>query len=284
MATPHIQIVTASYDSGHRDWRMGKGPAHVLEHGLKDTLVQNGHSISSTDIQVDVTGEIAIAFGVCRALAEQVKAARESRALPILLTGNCGNALGTVSALGTEKTGIIWFDAHGEFNTPTTTRSGFLDGMGLATMTGRGWQALASTVPGFAPVPDDHIILIGVRDLDPDERSLLESSGVICLSVEQIRHAGMQNALAPHLERLRQKVEQVYVHFDLDVLDPAEAKANQWTPPDGLTVAEVKQAVETVKTQFRVAAGGLASFDPDTDTDHRALNAALELFGTLVQV
>jgi arginase len=282
MAKLNVQIITASYDSGYRDWRMGRGPAHIVEHGLRDVLVQQGYSVSSTDVNVDFVTENAAAFGVCRALSERVKAAREAQAFPILLTGNCGNALGTLAGLEIGKTGIVWFDAHGEFNTPDTTRSGFLDGMGLATITGRCWKVLASTVPGFSPMPDNHIILIGARELDLEERALLESSSVGSISAAQVRDLGVQNALAPHLERLRQEVEQVYVHLDLDVLDPTEAQANSFPVPEGLTVAEVKKAIEAVKAQFRIAAGGLASYDPSCDLDNRALNASLELLRTLI--
>lgn len=282
MANLNVQIITAAYDSGYRDWRMGRGPAHILEHGLRDVLAEHGYSVASTDVKVDFMTENAAAFGVCRALSERVKAAREAQAFPLLLTGNCGNALGTLAGLEIGKTGIVWFDAHGEFNTPDTTRSGFLDGMGLATITGRCWQVLASTVPGFSPMPENHIVLIGARELDPEERALLENSGVGTISAAQVRGSGIQNALAPHLERLRQEVEQVYVHLDLDVLDPTEAQANSFPAPEGLTVVEVKKAIEAVKAQFRIAAGGLASYDPSCDLDNRALNASLELLCALI--
>jgi arginase len=282
MAKLNVQIITAPYDSGYRDWRMGRGPAHILEQGLRDVLVQQGYSVSSTDVNIDFVTENAAAFGVCRALSERVKAARESQAFPILLTGNCGSALGTLAGLEIGKTGIVWFDAHGEFNTPDTTRSGFLDGMGLATISGRCWQVLASTVPGFSPMPENHIVLIGVRELDLEERALLENSSVAYISAAQVRGLGVHNVLAPHLERLRQEVEQVYVHLDLDVLDPTEAQANSFPVPEGLTVAEVKKAIEAVKAQFRIAAGGLASYDPGCDLDNRALNASLELLCALI--
>ncbi|MEP7287504.1 MAG: arginase family protein [Chloroflexota bacterium] len=151
MAARNVQVITASYDSGYRDWRAGQGPKYILEHGLRDVLMQRGCSVSSVDVTVDFVTENAVAFGVCRALSEQVSAARKAQAFPLLLTGNCGSALGTLAGLEIGKTGIIWFDAHGEFNTPNTTLSGFLDGMGIATITGRCWQAIAATVPGFAP-------------------------------------------------------------------------------------------------------------------------------------
>jgi arginase len=283
MANRNVQIVTAPYDSGNRDWRTGRGPAHILDHGLRDAFTQQGYKLTSTDLQVDSMAEIAVAFDLCRAISRHVKAASDSQAFPLLLTGNCGNALGTVSGLGIGKTGIVWFDAHGEFNTPETTLSGFLDGMGLAMITGRCWQAMAGTVPGFTPMPDNQIILVGARDLDPQERGMLENSGIVWVSSAQVRDQGIRNALRPHLERLRQRVEQVYVHLDLDALDPSEGQANQFPAPDGLTIAEVQQAIDAVKTQFRIAAAGLASYDPTCDTDQRVLDAVLNLLSAVVQ-
>jgi len=283
MENRHIQIIIAPYDSGYRDWRMGRGPQYILEHGLRNALVQRGYNLASESIEVNLVTENATAFAVCRALSERVKVARETNAFPLLLTGNCGHALGTVAGLDTQKTGIVWFDAHGEFNTPDTTLSGFLDGMGLTTITGRCWQALAATVPGFKPVPDNHIVLVGVRDLDSEERTLLENSSVVRVSAAHVRDVGIQTAVVPQLERLRQDVEQVYVHLDLDALDPSEAQANPFPAPHGLTVAEVKQAIEAVKARFRIAGTGLASYDPTCDADKRALKAALELLGTLIE-
>ena len=86
--------------------------------------------------------------------------------------------VGTLGGLGTGPTGVRWFDAHGDFNTPESTLGGFLDGMALAIATGRCWIGLAATVPGFTPVAEENVVLVGARDLDPAEGELLRASRV----------------------------------------------------------------------------------------------------------
>src|SRR2546423_13798265 len=108
-----------------------------------------------------------------RMLSTAVRETREASRFPIVLAGNCNTAVGTLAGLGAESTGVAWFDAHGDFNTPETTTSGFLDGTAVAIITGRCWTQLACTVPEFAPIADERVCLIGTREVDALERDLL---------------------------------------------------------------------------------------------------------------
>src|SRR5215217_3258315 len=125
--------------------------------------------------------EIGAAVDLDRQLANAVAAARARGAFPLTLAGNCISSVGTVAGLGAGPTGVLWFDAHGDFNTPETTIGGFLDGMALATVVGRCWTSLAAGVPGFVPVAEENVVLVGARDLDPAEAALLAASGVVHL-------------------------------------------------------------------------------------------------------
>jgi arginase len=191
-----------------------------------------------------------------------------------VLSGNCGIALGTVSGCGADKTGVVWFDAHGEATTPETTRSGFLDGMPISTLLGRAWQTLARTVPGFAPVPGERIVLFGTRQVEEAENKLLDEAGV--------QRVATVEELIRCLSTLTKVVEQIYLHVDLDVLDPTEATANQWTPANGITVRTLLDAVAEVRKRAKVAALGIASYDPAVDRDGRALSAALRVAEVLL--
>jgi arginase len=191
-----------------------------------------------------------------------------------VISGNCGIALGTVSGCGAGKTGIVWFDAHGEATTPDTTRSGFLDGMPISTLLGRAWQALARTVPGFAPLPGERIVLFGARQFDVGEAELLDEAGVQRLStVEQLMRC---------LSALTRVVDQIYLHVDLDVLDPSEAIANQWTPPNGITLRTLLDGIIEVRKHAKVVALGIASYDPAVDHEDRALSAATQVAEVLL--
>lgn len=280
----NVRIFALPYDSGQRAVRMGCGPDHWLRHGIADALRTAGHTVAMETVEAPegFHAEIATAFGLYRALAERVRAAGE---FPLVLSGNCGAALGALAGLGLaqDSLGVIWFDAHGDFNTPETTASGFLDGMGLATAVGRCWQTIAAGIPGFRPVPEAHIVHVGGRDLDPGERTLLDRSAVTVVEAGQIRQAGVRAALSPALDALRARVQRVYIHFDIDVLDPAEARVNPFpAPPGGLTVGQLEEALRLIGGQFAVAGAGIASYDPACDGDERGLRAGLRLAGQLV--
>ena len=273
-------ILTVAYDSGHYRARMGRGPEHLFESGLKPLLSRLGHNFKREEITVSDSypAEIKTAFALCRAVADRVRANQSDGYFPLVLSGNCNTAVGAISGCGCQNTGVVWFDAHGESTTPDTTSSGFLDGMGISILTGQCWRRLALTIPGFDPVPGKRILLVGSRDLETDEIALLNRVGVT--RVVGTEDQGLQVAL------LAQQVNGVYLHFDLDVLDPSEAIANQWTPNGGLTIEAIKHVVESVQRNTKIKGFGIASYDPELDCDGRALGAAMSvaelLLGTAI--
>jgi arginase len=141
-----VDLLSIPYDSGMRGARMGAGPDALLAAGLASRLTASGHEVSDTAIELPESGffpEAQAAFALDRSLARTVSACIARGAFPMVLSGNCISCIGTVGGIGDPALGAIWFDAHGDFNTPETTRSGFLDGMSLGTLTGRCWRALA---------------------------------------------------------------------------------------------------------------------------------------------
>ncbi len=263
------RVILSPYDSGHCRKRMGCGPERIFESGLKGLFSRIGVQFDSEEVAPDhpFPAEINSAFQLARKISERVHTCREARVFPIVLSGNCNAAVGTVSGCGAETTGIVWFDGHGEATTPETTRSGFLDGMPISILLGRAWHTLAQSVPGFSPVSGHRIALFGVRDLEASERTLLEESGVQLIeTVEQLRKS---------LPSLSKTLERVYVHVDLDVLDPSVARSNQWTPPDGISLETLLQSIKDVKSHAEIAALGIASYDPEVDRDGKALAAAV---------
>jgi len=178
--------------------------------------------------------------------------------------------------------GIVWFDAHGDFCTPETTDNGFLDGMGLAMLVGRGWRRALSTIPGYAPIAENATALVGGRDFDPWEVEDLANSAVTQLRVEDIRSKGVQGAFEPFLESLTRHVDQVYLHIDLDVHDPEEAPTNFYNAPGGLWAEEVREAIALIGQHIPIAGGGLASYDPGFDPDGRTAEIAVSVLESLI--
>jgi arginase len=273
-----IRLFQVPYDSGHRSVRMGCGPEHFVKHGAAERLQLAGHEVHTAVVEPTATwrAEIGTAFELHRALAGAVREAVRADDFPLVLSGNCNSAVGVIAGLP-ENTGIIWFDAHGDFATPDTTESGFLDGMGLAIVTGRCFTRLAQTIPGFAPVPDEHVLTVGMRALDPAEVEGFAASEIARVSVAQVREGG----LAEQLDVLRAKVGQVYVHVDLDVIDPSVAPANYAAAKGGLYPEELTRSLCAIREQFTVLAATLASYDPAGDPDAELLEVGFEVMQAL---
>ena len=276
-----IQLLAVPYDSGNRGMRMGAGPEWLLDAGLERVLRENGHTVHTriAELTADWQAEIQTSFELMRMLSAAVREARESGRFPIVLAGNCNTAVGTLAGLGAQSTGVAWFDAHGDFNTPETTRSGFLDGTAVAIITGRCWTQLAATVPEFAPIPDDRVCLIGTRDLDSLESALLDESSVDIVEPRQLR-----SSLPRVLEKIREQVDSMYVHLDLDVLDSAVAAANSYAISGGLTLEDLDHALAQIAARFRIAGLTLSAYDPAVDTSGHAAQAAIRLICTTARV
>jgi arginase len=167
---------------------------------------------------------------------------------------------------------VLWFDAHGDFNTPESTIGGFLDGMAMATVVGRCWTSLAATVPGFVPVAERNVVLVGGRDLDPAEAKLLAAS-----AVTHIRAREVSARLDSALDALAGRVGQLYVHVDLDVLDESEGQANAYAGGPGLSARELLDAIATAGRRCRIGAGAITAYDPRYDGDGRICATAIEV-------
>jgi arginase len=275
------RLIAVPYDSGVRGWRMGAGPDRLLDAGLEASLRAAGHAVSTEHVELPAgaaTAEIAATFALAAQLADRVRAGRAEGALPIVLAGNCASAIGTLSGLDDPAPAIIWLDAHGDLNTPETTRSGFLDGMALAIATGRCWATMAAAVPGFRPIPDANVCLIGTRDLDPAESEYLVHYDMPVLSVvdypEWLPHA---------LESLRTRADTVYLHIDLDVLDPSEGRANSFATDGGLLLRDVLEVIETTRESLHIGAMALTAYDPTCDPEGRICTAAQEIVSAVLR-
>ena len=264
---------------------MGRGPERFLSEGLVQRLEALGQAVTTATVDPAPAfpAEVETGFAVMRGVAEAVRGAAASGAFPLVLAGNCNTSVGTVSGLSPRRVGVVWFDAHADFNTPETSSSGFLDGMGLAILTGRCWQPLAQTLPGYAPLPDDQVILAGARDLDVLERGSLADSAIACLSDAALIAEDGAAKLSAALEALAQEVEAVHLHIDLDVHDAGIAPANQFQPPGGLTPQRLQEMVALVAGRLPVASAYLGAYDPDCDPQKVALKSGFALIETIVK-
>ncbi len=189
----------------------------------------------------------------------QVDDALAAGDVPVLLAAECSIALTTLPTVLSRRPDarVLWLDAHGDFNTPDTTTSGYLGGMALAGACG-GWDA------GLAdgPVPHDRVVLAGVRDLDAPEREALEGNDVTVIGASPVETlVAVKNALdgAP-----------VYVHLDLDVIDPEEFPA-QFPAPGGLRAEKLYDLLEAVAADCEIVGAEITAFEaPEDDLECQA--------------
>lgn len=271
-----VSLIEVPYDSGHRGRRMGAGPGHLVGRGLGSRIESAGYRAAGERIEApgSFPTENGTTFELARQLSALVRESADRDAFPLVLAGNCASSLGTVAGLRADTVGVIWMDAHGDFNTPETTTSGFLDGMALSMLAGHCWVRMCGTIPGFTPVPERSVLLAGARDLDGAERKRLEASGVTTLRAGDVVEDGRLEAA---LEPVLRDVDTVYLHVDLDVLDPDVARANMYPAPGGLTVDAVREVVRAAGRRSTIGAAALTSYAPGEDPDDAVVDAAGEI-------
>ena len=181
-----------------------------------------------------------------------------------MLAGDDTAAIGAVAGLqqaagAGAAIGVVWLDAHGDFNTPETSYSGILAGMPVAILAGLAGPLWRGAAHLDAPIPTDRILIAGARDLDEKEANLIRSTDVRLLTTDDIRTgAGMATAV----RRLAASCELIYLHVDLDILDPSLVPSASTPSATGLSVAEAASAMATVLSTGLVAAAGIAGLNP----------------------
>jgi arginase len=190
---------------------------------------------------------------------------------PVSIAGDCCTSIGVLSGL--QRAGIsptlIWFDAHGDFNTWDTSPSGFLGGMPLAMIVGRGEQTILEGL-SMDPLPENQVTLTDGRDLDPGERAALLESQVIHLPE-------IENLLDCQLPE-----GPLYVHFDTDVINPNEAPAMNYPTPNGPSVASLRRVFSYIAQNNRVVAVSVSSWNPDLDVDGTSRDVCMDLLKNII--
>ena len=273
----NITVILVPYDLGREEVGSGRGPQAYVAAGLPATLRTIGHNVQVVTAHraEAFEDELSAVADVNRALSGLVADAVRGGRLPLVVAGNCNAALGVraglLSALPereAEHTALVWFDAHGDFNTPATSRTAYLDGMPLAMLTGRAYPEMWTRLHG-RPLDERLVLHVGARDLDPEEAGELEASQIIVVTGAEIRAGGVEKALPAALDDLADRAESdlgdlpaAHLHLDIDVLDPSAAASVAFPAPGGLTLSELFMAIEMIGARFRLRALTLTSFAP----------------------
>ena len=205
-------------------------------------------------------------------LAEFVSNSAGSGDLPVSIAGDCCTSLGILRGL--QKAGLnptlIWLDAHGDFNTWETTPSGFLGGMPLAMLVGRGEQTIMELV-GVNPLPEEKVIFSDGRDLDPGEREALASS-----SIQLVKNS-------VELTDINLPPGPIWVHFDTDLTDASDAPAMNYPVAGGPGVEQLEQVFSSLGESGQIAAVSMSTWNPVLDQDGHSRAVSMRLLENLIR-
>ncbi len=291
-----IAILGVPMDLGQGRRGVDMGPSALRYGRLEERLEGLGHVVRDLgDIDVPTAEELDIPHtgpGGGMGFLEEIRKACEATAktllelgpeqFPIVLGGDHSIAMGSVTGCSRrERTGLIWVDAHGDFNTPSSSPSGNIHGMPLSTLCGIGDPRLVDLAwPGAKIQPED-VVLIGVRDLDQEERRLMREAGVTVYTMKEIDRVGLPRIADETLERLG-GLPRLHVSFDADVLDPEIAPGVGTPVPGGLTYREAHLLMELFADSGRVTSLDLVEVNPILDRENLTANTLVGLAASLL--
>jgi arginase len=219
----------------------------------------------------------------CTELGRRVEAALREVRVPLTLGGDHSLAIGTLAGSAAyfrqskKRLGLIWMDAHGDFNTAETTPSGNIHGMSCAISCGMGAPELVNLL-GFSPkIQPSHCVLIGLRDLDPGERENLLEAGVGVFTMREIDELGMRTVVDRALAQASRGTAGVHLSFDMDVIDPSEAPGTGTPVRGGISYREAHLAMELIADSEQLRALDLVEINPVLDEHNKTASLGVEL-------
>ena len=254
-----IDIIGVPIDLGADRRGVDMGPSAIRYALLQQELEKLGHRVKDKgNVEVPIAEMCAITdpklkyidciVPMARRVAGTVATSVQSRHLPVVLGGDHSLSLGSIrGAAKHKKIGVLWVDAHADFNTPETTPSGNIHGMPLAALCGLGNSQLVQLWDEGVPVIDPgHVAIIGARDLDEGEKRNLFQAGVMVMGMEQIDRLGLVGSMEKALEQISNHVDGIYLSFDMDVMDPRHPPGVGTPVTGGLTYREAHLICELV--------------------------------------
>jgi arginase len=265
-----VDLVTVPYRYDERGEGLGAGPDALLAAGLPERLGAAGVELTGPhearlDPALQEEGRTALNIGRLGAdTARLVAMARRNGDGALVLAGDDTAAIGVVSGLKQAAgagvaIGVVWVDAHGDFNTPETSFSGILAGMPVAIMAGLAGPLWRDAAGLATPVATEHIILAGTRELDEKEEALIRSTDVRVVPASELCDG---DDFAQAIDRLVRCCAQLYLHVDLDVLDPRFVPSASTPSANGLSVEELVTTMAKVLQTGKVAAVAISSLNP----------------------
>lgn len=284
---PPITVVGIPMDLGQARRGVDMGPSALRYAGLQARLEGLGYAVEDLgNLEIaersilPPEGGMAFLPAVVRACERMYAAGREAIAqgrLPIFVGGDHSISVGTIGGVTHDgPCGVLWVDAHGDFNTPATTPSGNIHGMPLAALCGLGASELVNLGRPGPKLRREDVVMVGIRDLDAPEKALLKDSGIAVYTMRDIDDRGVADVAREALDRLSH-LQRVHVSLDMDCMDPREAPGVGTPVTGGLTYREAHLLMELIADEATVGSIDVVEINPILDLKNRTAEIALEL-------
>ncbi len=289
-----IRIIGVPMDLGASRRGVDMGPSALRVAGLQARIKQLGHQVEDIG-NISVKQPEEMSYGekrakylaeiadACKDLAVIVEKSLDESMLPVVLGGDHSIAAGTLSGVATyfkkkeKKIGLVWLDAHGDINTPESSPSGNVHGMPLAAAMGYGATELVE-LQGFKPkVEPQNISLVGIRDLDSQEKKLAKKSGVHVFTMRDIDERGMREVMSDALKYAMDDTDGISVSLDMDFVDPSDAPGVGTPVRGGVTYREAHLAMEMLADTEAMVSLEVVEINPVIDEHNRTALLGVEL-------
>lgn len=277
-----VHIINVPLDLGASRRGTDAGPSAMRIAGLSRAIQKLGYVVSrETDISVPAmeTREATNTrarfkdeiLAVCETLATGTVESLDNNEIPVVIGGDHSIAMGTVSGVAEhfkkkdQQLGLIWFDAHGDMNLPESSPSGNVHGMPLAHLLGYGDPDLSSILGANPAVRPEHVVLIGIRDIDRVEREFINKSGITAFTMRDIDEMGMSKVASKTLEIVNSGTGGFHVSFDLDGCDPEVIPGSGTLVPGGVSYREAHLLLEQCASNGRMSSMEVVELNPFLD-------------------
>jgi len=299
-----VRIIEMPLDYGASRRGADMGPSAIRLAGLREKLTSLG--IESDDLYPPISippqeylepaGELTRGnakhlgpiIDACSQLAGNVESVMRAGDFPLILGGDHSIALGSIAGISAahaasgKRPGVLWVDAHGDFNTTETTPSGNIHGMILAASCGYGISELTGFYNDVRKIDPANVCYIGVRDVDPAERLLMKEAGVRVYTMSDIDRLGISQTIREITAFFKERVDTLHVSFDIDSIDPRFAPGVGIQVPGGMTYREVLFVMEEIGRTGLVTSADMVEVNPVQDMQNMTAKMAVSLIGRLL--
>lgn len=294
-----VELIGVPIDLGAGRRGVDMGPSAIRIADLEVRLEQLGYKVEDFgDLEVMIPETQPVGQGslrykeailkTCEELCREVSRSLGQGRLPLVLGGDHSLGIGSVAGSSVfyggrgESLGLLWFDAHGDFNTPETTPSGNIHGMSLAVCLGLGDPDLVNLGGRHPKVEARNTVLIGIRDLDQGERDTLKRTGCTVYTMRDLDERGMRDVVDEALRIASDGTAGIHLSFDMDVIDPEDAPGTGTPVWGGITYREAHLAMEMINDRAEIAAIDVVEVNPVLDNQNLTGTLAAELMQSLL--